>query len=310
MNNLKPINQTYLFGLHQYLQELIDLDKKKCLPNKILLSGQKGLGKSTLAYHFINYILSKDEEYKYDMSNFVINRENHSFKTTLNKSNPNLIIIDIDQEKKMIDINQIRELLSNLQKSSFNNKPKFILIDNIEFLNVNSINALLKVIEEPSINIHFILINNNKKILSTLISRCINFRIYLTHEKNLEIAEKLIQNKLNEVINDELINYYSTPGNIFNLFNFARENKYDLKNANLKEFLKMVIKNNDYKKGEEIKFIIFDFIELYFNKLNLSISTKLNEKYHYFLGRISNTKKFNLDYETLFMEFEEQILNG
>ena len=310
MKNLKPVNQTYLFGLHQYLQELIELYKKKCLPNKILLSGQKGLGKSTLAYHFINYILSKDEEYKYDMSNFVINKENHSFKTTLNKSNPNLIVIDIDQEKKIIDINQIRELLSNLQKSSFNNKPKFILIDNIEFLNVNSINALLKVIEEPSINIHFILINNNKKILSTLISRCINFKISLTHEKNLEIAEKLIQNNLNEVINDELINYYSTPGNIFNLFNFARENKYDLKNNKLKEFLKMVIKNNDYKKGEEIKFIIFDFIELYFNKLNLSISTKLNDKYHYFLGRISNTKKFNLDYESLFMEFEEQILNG
>ena len=310
MNNLKPVNQTYLFGLHQYLQELIELDKKKCLPNKILLSGQKGLGKSTLAYHFINYILSKDEEYKYDINNFVINKENHSFKTTLNKSNPNLIIIDIDQEKKMIDISQIRELLSNLQKSSFNNKPKFILIDNIEFLNANSINALLKVIEEPSINIYFILINNNKKILSTLISRCINFRIYLTHEKNLEIAEKLIQNKLNEVINDELINYYSTPGNIFYLFNFAKDNEYDLKNTNLKEFLKMVIKNNDYKKNEEIKFIIFDFIELYFNKLNLSISTKLNEKYHYFLGRISNTKKFNLDYESLFMEFEEQILNG
>ena len=310
MNNLKPVNQTYLFGLHQYLQELIELDKKNCLPNKILLSGQKGLGKSTLAYHFINYILSKDEEYKYDISNFVINKENHSFKTTLNKSNPNLIIIDIDQEKKMIDINQIRELLSNLQKSSFNNKPKFILIDNIEFLNANSINALLKVIEEPSINIYFILINNNKKILSTLISRCINFRIYLTHEKNLEIAEKLIQNKLNEVINDELINYYSTPGNIFYLFNFAKDNEYDLKNTNLKEFLKIVIKNNDYKKDEEIKFIIFDFIELYFNKLNLSISTKLNEKYHYFLGRISNTKKFNLDYESLFMEFEEQILNG
>ena len=62
----------------------------------------------------------------------------------------------------MIDINQIRELLSSLQKSSFNNKPKFILIDNTEFLNVNSINALLKVIEEPSINIHFILIKNNE----------------------------------------------------------------------------------------------------------------------------------------------------
>ena len=310
MNTLEPVNQTYLFGLHHYLKELIELDKKKCLPNKILLSGQKGLGKSTLAYHFINYILSKDEEYGYDISNFVINKENQSFKTTLNKSNPNLVIIDVNQEKKMIDINQIRELLSNLQKSTFNNKPKFILIDNIEFLNINSINALLKVIEEPSINIYFILINNNKKILSTLISRCINFKIYLDHEKNLEIAEKLIQNKLNEVINDELINYYFTPGNIFNLFNFAKDNEYDLRNISLKEFLKMVIKNNDYKKDDKIKFIIFDFIELYFNKLNLSISTKLNEKYHYFLRRVYNTKKFNLDYESLFMEFEEQILNG
>ena len=310
MTNLEPVNQTYLFGLHHYLIELIKLDKESCLPNKILLSGQKGLGKSTLAYHFINYILSKNEEYKYDIHNFVINQENHSFKTTLNKSNPNLIVLDVDQEKKFIDINQIRELLSNLQKSSFNNKPKFILIDNIEFLNVNSINALLKVIEEPSINIHFILINNNKKILPTLISRCINFKIFLTHKKNLEIAEKLIQNKLNEVINDELINYYSTPGNIFNLYKFAKDYEYDLRSINLKEFLKMIIKNNDYKKDDKIKFIIFEFIELYFNRLNFSISTKMYEKYSYFLNRISNTKKFNLDYESLFMEFEEQILKG
>ena len=221
-----------------------------------------------------------------------------------------MIVVDVDQEKKFIDINQIRELLSNLQKSSFNNKPKFILIDNIEFLNVNSINALLKVIEEPSINIHFILINNNKKILSTLISRCINFKIFLTHKKNLEIAEKLIQNKLNEVINDELINYYSTPGNIFYLYKFAKDYEYDLRSINLKEFLKMIIKNNDYKKDDKIKFIIFEFIELYFNRLNFSISTKMYEKYSYFLNRISNTKKFNLDYESLFMEFEEQILNG
>jgi hypothetical protein len=64
------------------------------------------------------------------------------------------------------------------------------------------------------------------------------------------------------------------------------------------------------KKMIRLNFIIFDFIELYFNKQNLSISANLNEKYHYFLSRISNTKKFNLDYESLFMEFEEQILNG
>ena len=36
---------------------------------------------------------------------------------------------------------------------------------------------LLKILEEPPKNIYFILINNNKKILSTLKSRCINFKI-------------------------------------------------------------------------------------------------------------------------------------
>ena len=123
----------------------------------------------------------------------------------------------------------------------------------------------MKVIEEPSINIYFILINNNKKILSTLISRCINFKIYLTHEKNLEIAEKLIQNKLNEVINDELINYYSTPGNIFNLFNFAKDNEYDLKNTNLKEFLKMLSKIMIIKKMKRLNLlflILLNFISI------------------------------------------------
>ena len=146
------------------------------LPNKILLSGQKGIGKSTLAYHFINYVLSKNEEFKYNVDDLKINTNNHSYKLSLNKSNPNLILVDVNVDKKMIDINQIRELILNLNKSSFNDKPRFVLIDNIEFLNINSVNALLKVLEEPNQNIFFILINNDKKVLPTLKSRCINFR--------------------------------------------------------------------------------------------------------------------------------------
>ena len=82
----------------------------------------------------------------------------------------------------------IRELISNLNKSSFNEKPRFVLIDNIEYLNVNSINALLKVLEEPSFKVHFILINNNKKILPTLLSRCINFKISLSNKENFRLG--------------------------------------------------------------------------------------------------------------------------
>ena len=65
--------------------------------------------------------------------------------------------------EKNIDISQIRNLILNLSKSSFNNKPRFVLIDNIELLNNNSTNSLLKILEEPGENIYFILINNNKK---------------------------------------------------------------------------------------------------------------------------------------------------
>ena len=310
MNEIGPINQTKLFGLNNFLIELVDLFEKNKLPNKILLSGQKGLGKSTMAYHFINYVLSKNEKFEYNINNFEINSENSSFKTIINKSNPNLILIDVNLEKKKIDINQVRDLIKNLNKSSFNQKPRFVLIDNIEFLNVNSVNALLKVIEEPNYNVNFILINNNKKILPTLLSRCINFKIFLSHQESLEVIEKLLNCKLNEKINNELITYYFTPGNIFNLIKLSNTNEYDLVNLNLKEFLMIIIKNNHYKKNDFFKYMFFDFVEFYFSKINASFNFNVNKKYSYFLKRISDTKRFNLDEESLIIEIEDKLLNG
>jgi len=309
MKEKKPFNQMNLFGLDKYINELIYLYNSDKLPNKILLSGQKGTGKSTLAYHFINFVLSKDEEFSYDLNNFEINPKNHSFQTIVNMTNINFFLIDIKVEDKFIDINQIRELISNLTKSSFNNKPRFILIDNIEFLNVNSVNALLKVLEEPSSNVHFILINNNKKVLSTLLSRCINFKISLSHRESLQIANKLLDSDVDYLINKDLINYYSTPGNIYNLINFSINNDYDLKNINLRQFLERIIKDNHYKKESSFQYLIFDFVEFYLSRIETSVSLNVREKYSYFLKRISDTKKFNLDQESLFIEFKDKILN-
>jgi len=310
MTNLTPINQTKLFGLGKFINELIRLYEGDNLPNKILLSGQKGQGKSTLAYHFVNYVLSKNEKFSYDLNSFEINHENQSFKTILNKSNINFHLLDINDEKKNIDINQIRELISNLNKSSFNDKPRFVLIDNIEFLNINSLNALLKILEEPSLNVFFILINNNKKILTTLLSRCINFKISLSNNENSEIIDKLLLDKHKNKINNDIINYYFTPGNIYNLIKFAEENNYDLKNMNLHVFLNTLIDNNHYKKDNRIRLFIYDLIEFYFTKLNTPTSKDIYEKYNYFMQRILNTKKFNLDEESLFIEFKHKILNG
>ena len=61
MNIIEPFNQIQLFGLDKYFNEMINLFNNNKLPNKILFSGQKGIGKSTLAYHFVNYVLSKNE---------------------------------------------------------------------------------------------------------------------------------------------------------------------------------------------------------------------------------------------------------
>ena len=308
--NLNPSNQLNLFGHHTEFQKFSNLFLNRKLPNKILLSGEKGIGKSTLAYHIVNYVLSDGEDFSYDIKNFAINSENKSFKLIINKSNPNFISIDINDDKKSIDINQIRNLIITLNKSSFNNKPRFVHIDNIEFLNINSVNALLKILEEPNNNIHFILINNNKRILPTLKSRCLNFKIQLSSIQSFEITNQILNDNFKNLINEDLINNYSTPGKILNLIDFANLNNIDLKEINLKELIKKVIMEKKYKKDTSIKHILYSLIEIYFRK-NISIKNiKLIKLHNYFVKKINNTKIFNLDDETLLMEFDERVLDG
>jgi|TARA_B000000477_G_scaffold49969_1_gene42143 DNA polymerase-3 subunit delta' len=308
--NLKPENQLSLYGHHVELLNFIELYKSQKLPNKILLSGEKGIGKSTLAYHIINHILSIDEDNSYDLKNYKINPDNKSFKLILNKSNPNFISIDIDDDKKSIDINQIRSLILTLNKSSFNKKPRLVLIDNIELLNINSVNALLKVLEEPNDNIFFILINSNKKILPTLKSRCLNYNITLTSSQSLDITNKILDQNCMNLIHEQLINHYSTPGLLLGLLNFATKNNLDLKQINLKELIKKIIMEKKYKKDQFIKSQLYSLIEIYFRN-NVSVKNiKLLKIQNYFLKKINNTKIFNLDDESILMEFEDRVLNA
>ena len=308
--NLNPVNQLSLYGHHSEFSNFIELYKSKKLPNKILLSGDKGIGKSTLAYHLINHILSFDEEFFYDEKNFKINPDNKSFKLIINKSNPNFISIDIDNDKKNIDINQIRNLILTLNKSSFNSKPRFVLIDNIEFLNINSVNALLKILEEPNDKIYFILINNNKKILPTLKSRCLNYKIHLTSKQSYDITNQILGQNLIDLIDEQIIDIYSTPGSILNLIDYAYKNDINLKEINLKEFIKKIISDKKYNKDKFIKNLLYSLIESYFRK-NVSVKDiKLLKIQNYFLKKINNTKIFNLDDETLLMEIEDKVLNG
>ena len=184
MKSIKQMN-TKLFGLDNNLKKLIDLFDKGKLPNKILLSGPKGIGKCTLSYHLINYIFSKNEDHNYDLNKNEINTANKSFKLIENGSHPNFHLINLLEDKKNIEISQVRKMINYTTKSSFNDSPKIILIDNTEKLNLNSINALLKIIEEPSTSNFFILINNEtKKMSETISSRCHEIKIFMSnHER-------------------------------------------------------------------------------------------------------------------------------
>jgi len=94
------------------------------------------------------------------------------------------------------------------------------------------------------------------------------------------------------------------------LLNFANTNGVDLTQMNLKDFIKMIINEKKYKKDYFIKYLLYSLIELYFRQ-NVSLrNIKLLKIQNYFLKKINNTKIFNLDDETLLMEFDDRVLNG
>jgi len=73
-----------------------------------------------------------------------------------------------------------------------------------------------------------------------------------------------------ESINDQIINNYSTPGLILNLLNFANNNDIDLKDTNLKDFIKKILIEKKYKKDQFIKHLLYSLIEIYFRN-NVSV---------------------------------------
>ena len=151
------------------------------------------------------------------------------------------------------------------------------------------------------------MINNNKKVLATLKSRCLDFKIFLDNKESQSVCKKILGKDFSDQINNELLDYYSTPGKILNLIEFSESNSIDLKDMKLGDFLTLVIDKSYYKKDSQIKFFIYDFFELF---LTRKFSSKHLDFREYFLKQMNNIKKFNLDEESLFIEFRNKLLNG
>ena len=284
-----------LIGHKEYLNNLEYLYKENKLPNKILLSGHKGIGKALLVKNFLYKVFD----------------DNNSHVLINNNSHPNILNIKKKNDKKNIEIDQIREIIKFTNQSSFNNKSKFIVIDDVEYLNTSSSNALLKSLEEPNINVNFFLVyNSNLQILDTIKSRCIEIKINLNQEYTKLIVNKYFEDNLYDNINNSLSNFYSTPKFLILLVNYLKENDLSLVDTNINFLIKNIIVNKHYNKNIFVKDNLNYIIELFFyNHINITkeISYKVKE---YYYTKLRNIRKFNLDYETFFLEFEDNLLNG
>ena len=107
-------------------------DKKK-FPNVLLINGKKGIGKFTLTMHFMNYIFSNYETTPYNVQDKTINTNSIFYNSLLNKTSQDIILIKAE-ENKNIKIEEIRSLKSTIAHSSLSNKPRFTIIDDVEFL--------------------------------------------------------------------------------------------------------------------------------------------------------------------------------
>ena len=167
----------------------------------------------------------------------------------------------------------------------------------------------MKIVEEPNEKLFFILIHNNsKKIIKTIQSRCIIFKKNFTYDENLSIASTLANVNFKNFFNESIINHYFTVCDFLYLYNFSKNAKLDIKKLSLKDLLLYLINYKIYKNNPELINLIFKFIESYFyysflNNKNLDIY----KLYEYFIKKIDNTNKFNLDLESLFLEFKNKV---
>jgi DNA polymerase III delta prime subunit len=105
-----------------------------------------------------------------------------------NQNNPDLKLINSETGW---GIEQIREIKKFLSQKPFNHQSKIIVIEQIENLNIEAQNALLKTLEEPGNN-NYIILTTNKlySLLPTITSRC----------NIIKIADKSINSQAKKII--------------------------------------------------------------------------------------------------------------
>ena len=188
----RPQNFKDLIGQEIVAETISNAVKLNKTPNAYLLTGIRGVGKTTTArliaklLNCENYLKNKTEC-----------NSNNTCQTCKEISQSNHIdVLEMDAASKT-GIDDVRELIENSKYRPTSSKFKIFIIDEVHMLSKQAFNGLLKTLEEPPPSLKFILATTEvRKIPVTILSRCqrfdlkrIDFEILFSHIKNIAKKE-------------------------------------------------------------------------------------------------------------------------
>jgi len=189
----RPNDFKDLIGQEVMVETVTNAIKLGKTPNAYLLTGIRGVGKTTTA-RLIAKALNCEKN-----NNPKINCSSENFCITCQEiiNSNHIDILEMDAASKT-GIDDIRELIENSKYSPTSAKFKIFIIDEVHMLSKQAFNGLLKTLEEPPPSLKFILATTEvRKIPVTILSRCQRFDLkrvgvaqLCTHLKNISIKEK------------------------------------------------------------------------------------------------------------------------
>lgn len=189
-----------LIGQEVMAQIITNAIKLGKTPNAYLLTGIRGVGKTTTARLIakaLNCVKQFDEGEKCKAGEYChcdeIVNSNH------------MDILEMDAASKT-GIDDIRELIENAKYSPTSAKFKIFIIDEAHMLSKQAFNGLLKTLEEPPPRLKFILATTEvRKIPVTILSRCQRFDLRRVNLEKLFLHLKNIAHKENGSISDNAL---------------------------------------------------------------------------------------------------------
>jgi len=189
-----------LIGQEVMAQTITNSIKLGKTPNAYLLTGIRGVGKTTTARLIakaLNCVKKFDEGEKCETNEYC-----HC--TEIVNSN-HMDILEMDAASKT-GIDDVRELIENAKYSPTSARFKIFIIDEVHMLSKQAFNGLLKTLEEPPPSLKFILATTEvRKIPVTILSRCQRFDLKRVKLEKIFLHLKNITKKENGNIVDDAL---------------------------------------------------------------------------------------------------------